>query len=147
MITRSEFEFLMYATVANYLDISLEDSANVPSIVFTARRVAKNYLTLNATTMSSDTSKRIKELEDDKARAILDNEISFLVFGMELIRLLEPIQIKQQKLERFMANYTISMLKLKREDSKEYQDKKELIKLSRKTAIELFEFWQSKVSK
>ena len=147
MITRSEFEFLMYATVANYLDISLEDSANVPSIVFTARRVAKNYLTLNATTMSSDTSKRIKELEDDEARAILDREISFLVFGMELIRLLEPIQIKQQKLERFMANYTISMLKLKREDSKEYQDKKELIKLSRKTAIELFEFWQSKVSK
>jgi len=86
-----------------------------------------------------------QDLEDDKARAILDNEISFLVFGMELIRLLKPIQIKQQKLDRFMANYTISMLKLKRKDSKEYQDKKDLIELSKKTAIELFEFWQSKI--
>jgi len=145
-LTQNEFTFLMYHIAVSYLDTSLEDDNRVPPIVFTAHRVARSF------TLTRSVDKvllgKIKRLETDEIREVLNENISFLIFSMELIRLMKPTgQIKQQKLDRFIANYTISMLELKKRDIKAYQEKKELITKSQEVAQKLFEFWKENTEK
>jgi len=117
-ITSFEFEFMMYATAKHYLEESLKDvDINTqPKIVIQALGVARRYLILHKDQMSQKRFMEINDsIDDKKIHEILDREISFLVFGMELIRLLRPIQLKQRKLDMFTANYTIGLIKMKRD--------------------------------
>jgi hypothetical protein len=94
----------------------------------------------------------MQTLETDHFKKMMEPEISYLIFCMEIARLWveelpkeqRPIlNISDTKLKKSYREYTLDMIKLKHHDEKKYKETKELIEESKIVARKFFEYMKT----
>ena len=144
------FNAAMMTHIYKYIDKGLEDvndKTTMPDIVYRIKQQAYNFVAINR--FSSEDVKKLKDIETEEFIDKMSGELSFLMFGLHLVKLYTErtpndvkikMNISEKKLKLGTAPFVVPMLKLKKADKELYDEYKKLIDESKETAEYFYEF-------
>jgi len=140
-------------TIESYIDKCIEEGTEPTPLHFRILAAIKGWKKFHMFSVQ-EAEQVIKIAEDKGLRKILDEQVSFLIFSLELIKQLTEqtpkkyrpvLNISPKKLVGGRALYAISMLKLKQQDEEQYKETKNVIDTSVITAKHFFEFHAQRI--
>ena len=129
------------------------DETELPVILYRLKASIQGYKSFHMFDIT-EAKEVLKISKDPKLLAIMDKEVSFLVFAMEVMKLWTEDIPKEQRPhlnisdKRFKLggrNFFKQMLYLKQTDKEQYEDKKDIIDTSIDVAREFYTFHKEKV--
>lgn len=149
---------IMFAMTEKYINQCIKDGIQPTDFHFRILSGISGWKTFNSFTLEE--AKKVNELQDNKElKELIDMPASFLVFTLQLIKMLYEYQerdgipkrlrpyigISEKKLKTGRALFAIDMLKLKHRNSEQYEETKQIIDESVEVAEKFFNFYHTKI--
>ena len=145
-------EKLMLFTAQLYIESAIKDGLSKEPLHHRIVSGIASYKMMRR--FSADELKLAQDIgEHEYMKELKKQEISYIVYALEILKLLVDdgykfdIRVSHKKLKMGKATFAISMLDLKRRDSKEYLKTKDIIDVSVLTAKKFFYYTQEHINK
>ena len=142
---------VIFANIKHWLEVEKDNDVIFPEIAIKLKGFATRYLIIHHG-FDDDEAKFMKTLETEHFKKMMEPEISYLVFCLELARLWYKdvpkdkrphTGISGKKLLLGSRLYVIDMLKLKKENNEKYRETKELINQTNIVARKFYEYMKT----
>jgi hypothetical protein len=140
-------------TIHEYLETTIKESKSVDDFVYQLRSTLAGYKSFHR--LSADEAEILMNLgKDEVMMNIVDEEISFLIFALELLRIWTEfypkserpsLNISDKRFKGAVGAFVIPMLKLKQSDPERYDRMKPIITDSKMTAKKFFMYAEEKL--
>ena len=142
------FNKLILFTVEAYITRSIEDGLSVDPLHLRLKSAIKGYMIMSR--FSKEEAEKLFEFgKDPRLQRITEQDVSFLVFALELMKLLiedvprnmrPHLNISDKRLKIGRGLFVVDMLKIKKRDEKRYKEFREIIDTSVVTAKQFYAY-------
>lgn len=139
---------VLLANIKYWLEEEEKNNTTLPEIAIKLKSFAKRYLLIHHG-FTQDEIDFMKTIETDHFKKMLEPEISYLVFCLELARLWYQdipkegrpvINIGRKHMLRGSRLYVVDMLKLKKEDEEKYKELRSILDDTRLVSRKFYEY-------